>query len=149
MEVSESEPRARPSQTQSVVMQRLRNYADERKLAFPQFLARTCVRGAGERGTQVRIVMGDAWWPHIVDKSVIVGSTVAVCGEWAADSAVAQVSALNICFQALGSSDTSVTRDLSATLRGAMPAAMSPGRANGLYVVVVGEGVCRLITAST
>ena len=25
-------------------------------------------------------------------------------------------------------------------LRGAMPAAMAPGRANGLYVVVVGEG---------
>ena len=24
-----------------------------------------------------------------------------------------------------------------------MPAAMAPGRANGLYVVVVGEGVCR------
>ena len=29
------------------------------------------------------------------------------------------------------------------TLRGAMPAAMAPGRANGLYVVVVGEGECR------
>ena len=28
-------------------------------------------------------------------------------------------------------------------LRGAMPAAMAPGRANGLYVVVVGEGECR------
>ena len=28
-------------------------------------------------------------------------------------------------------------------LRGAMPATMAPGRANGLYVVVVGEGVCR------
>ena len=27
-------------------------------------------------------------------------------------------------------------------LRGALPAAMAPGRANGLNVVVVGEGVC-------
>lgn len=47
-------------------------------------------------------MLGNAWAGHIVEGSAIPWPTVAVCGEWAVDHTTAMLTALTLCYSALG-----------------------------------------------